>query len=137
VKLGKGWLINDSYNANPVSMRCAIETLQELQTQGQRILVVADMLELGVKTKELHGEVGRLIAKSNIDVLITVGSLSRHMAAQARANNKNMKVFACADIDSAQKNLAKVLANGDTVLVKGSRRMAMERVVEFLLKSPG
>ncbi|MBF0490249.1 MAG: UDP-N-acetylmuramoyl-tripeptide--D-alanyl-D-alanine ligase [Candidatus Omnitrophica bacterium] len=137
LKLGKGWLINDSYNANPVSMRSAIQTLKELESLGKKILVVADMLELGTKTKELHAQVGRVIAQSGIDVLITVGALSRHLAAQARAHNKNMKVFACADIDSAQKNLAKILANGDAVLVKGSRRMAMERVVEFLLKSPG
>ncbi len=137
VKLGKGWLINDSYNANPVSMRCAVETLQTLKVQGQRIMVAADMMELGIKAKELHSQVGKIIARAGIDILITVGALSRHMAAAARANNKNMRVFACADIESAQKHLAKVLNNGDAVLVKGSRRMAMERVVEFLLVSPG
>ncbi len=136
VKLGRGWLINDSYNANPVSMRSAASTLQNFRTQGKRIMVAADMLELGIKAKELHGQIGKVIAQAGVDVLITVGALSRHMAAQARANNKNLEVFACADIDSAQKNLAKVFNNGDVVLVKGSRRMAMERVVEFLLRSP-
>jgi UDP-N-acetylmuramoyl-tripeptide--D-alanyl-D-alanine ligase len=99
-------------------------------------MIAADMLELGAKTKELHGTIGRTIAQSNINVLITVGALSRHMASSARATNKNLKVFACADIESAQKHLSKVFKNGDAVLVKGSRRMAMERVAEFLLMAP-
>jgi len=136
VKLGSGWLINDSYNANPVSMRCAVDTLKSLTTKGKRIIVTADMLELGTKTKDLHRLIGKVIAQSKIDVLITVGALSRHMAAEARRCNKNMRVFACADIESAQKYLKVVIANGDAVLVKGSRRMAMERVIDFLLMPP-
>jgi len=135
--LGRGWMINDSYNSNPVSMRSAVQTLEALTTQGCRILIAADMLELGAKAKELHAAIGRVIAKSKIDSLITVGALSRHMAAAARATNKDLQVFACADIESAQKQLGKIFKNGDAVLIKGSRRMAMERVVEFLLKAPG
>lgn len=136
VKLGSGWLINDSYNANPVSMRCAVQTLQELPTKGKRIMVSADMLELGSKTKELHRAIGKTVARSGIDVLVTVGALSRHMAAQARRYSKHIRTIACSDIESAQKQMARVFHNGDTVLVKGSRRMATERIVDFLLMPP-
>ncbi len=137
VKLGVGWLINDTYNANPVSMRCAIDTLATLKAKGKKIMMAADMLELGTKAKDLHRDIGQAAAQAGIDVLITVGALSRHMAVQAHRTNKHMRVFACTDIESAQKHLARVLDNGDAVLVKGSRRMAMEKVVEFLLRSPG
>lgn len=136
VRLGSGWLINDSYNANPVSMRCAVQTLQALPTMGKRIMVSADMLELGSKAKELHRSIGRVVARSGIDVLITVGALSRHMAAQARRYGQHIRTMACTDIESAQKQMARVFHNGDSVLVKGSRRMATERIVDFLLMPP-
>ncbi len=136
VKLGAGWLINDSYNANPTSMLSAIEMLRALKSNGKKIMIAADMLELGKKARDFHSQAGLYVARSGIDALITVGALSRHMAARARKTNRNMSVFACADIESAQKNLAKILTNGDSVLVKGSRRMAMERVVDFMLQSP-
>ena len=136
LELGSGWMINDSYNANPVSMLNAIQMLNVLKTQGKRIMIAADMLELGKKAKDLHSDIGGSIARSEIDVLITIGALSRHMAARARRDNKQMSVFACADVESAQKYLVKVLENGDSILVKGSRRMATERIVNFLLMPP-
>jgi len=136
VRLGRGWLINDTYNANPVSMRSALQTLQSIETKGQRIFVAADMLELGGRSKALHQALGRAIGASCVDILITVGRLAGVMAAKAKAGNKNMQVFACADMESAQKCLTEVFHNGDAVLVKGSRRMRMEQVAEFLLASP-
>ena len=136
VRLGKGWLINDTYNANPVSMRSALQTLQAIDTKGQRILVAADMLELGAQSKLLHQAIGRAIGSSGIDVLITVGRLAKLMATSTKGRNKKMQVFACADVESAQKCLSKVFHNGDAVLIKGSRRMRMEQVAEFLLAAP-
>jgi len=136
VPLGKGWLINDTYNANPVSMRAALQTLQTVDTQGQRILVAANMLELGSQAQALHRQLGALIAAGNIDILITVGHLARLMAQEARCRNKKIRVWACLDVESAQKYLARVFHNGDAVLIKGSRRMKMEQVAEFLLAAP-
>jgi len=136
VRLGKGWLINDTYNANPVSMRSALQTLQAIETQAQRIFVAADMLELGSSSRALHQAMGAGIASANVDVLITVGRLAGLMAAKTRLLNKETQVFACLDAESAQKYLAKVFRNGDAVLIKGSRRMRMEQVAEFLLASP-
>ena len=136
VRLGQGWLINDTYNANPVSMRLALQTLQAIETQSQRIFVAADMLELGSQSKALHQAMGASIAAAGVDVLITVGHLAGFMAVKARRRNKKMQLFACKDAESAQKYLTKVFHNGDAVLIKGSRRMRMEQVAEFLLASP-
>jgi len=136
VRLGKGWLINDTYNANPVSMRSALQTLQAIESQGRRIFVAADMLELGRQSRALHQSLGTDIAKTGIEVLITVGRLAALIAAQVKRRNKKMHVFACTDVESAQKCLARVFRNGDAVLIKGSRRMRMEQVAEFLLASP-
>ena len=143
VRLGKGWLINDTYNANPVSMRAALQTLQTIETKGLRIFVAANMLELGSQSRALHQAIGRAIGAAgpvtggaSVDILITVGRLAGLMGPAARRLNKKMQVFACRDVESAQKCLAKVFHNGDAVLIKGSRRMRMEQVAEFLLASP-
>jgi len=135
LRLGRGWMINDTYNANPVSMRSALQTLQAIETPSKRIFVAADMLELGTQSKLLHEAMGRAIAKSNVDVLITVGRMAKLMSAHAR-RNKKIQVFTCLEANDAQKYLAKVFQNGDAVLIKGSRRMRMEQVAEFLLAAP-
>ncbi|MBF0504705.1 MAG: UDP-N-acetylmuramoyl-tripeptide--D-alanyl-D-alanine ligase [Candidatus Omnitrophica bacterium] len=136
VPLGKGWLVDDTYNANPVSMRSALQTLRAIQTQGQRIFIAANMLELGSRAQALHRQVGVELSRGGIDVLITVGHLARLMAQEVKARNKKIKVCACPDVESAQKYLTRIFHNGDAVLIKGSRRMKMEQMVEFLLSTP-
>ncbi len=136
IRLGNGWMIDDTYNANPISMRSALQTLEALETKGKRIFVAADMLELGKQSGPLHRAIGKAAASSTVDVLITVGKLARDIAAQARKDGRGLKVFACKDIEEAQKAIARVFRNGDAVAVKGSRRMKMEQMVEFLLASP-
>ena len=84
----------------------------------------------------MAGHWAAAIAAGNIDVLITVGHLAGLMAQEAKRHNKKIRVFACKDVESAQKYLTKVFHNGDAVLIKGSRRMRMEQVAEFLLASP-
>ena len=134
IRLGKGWLIDDSYNANPVSMAGAIETLSALKGQGKKILVAADMLELGTRSAAYHRNAGKRTAQAGIDVLITVGPLARNIARGALAVRPDMPVFSYDDVQDAGTKLRKVLADGDAVLVKGSRRMKMEGVVRSLLK---
>ena len=136
LRLGQGWMINDTYNANPVSMRSALQTLQAIETKGQRIFIAADMLELGSQSRSLHERMGKAIAAAGVDVLITVGRLAKLMAPPPDLGKKRMQVFTCRDVESAQKYLAKTFHNGDAVLIKGSRRMRMEQVAEFLLASP-
>jgi UDP-N-acetylmuramoyl-tripeptide--D-alanyl-D-alanine ligase len=126
------WVVNDTYNANPVSMRSAIEMLSTFSAPGQKIMVAADMLELGSQSKKLHGSIGEAIAKSKINVLVTVGELAKHIASKAKKNSKQLSVFTYNDIDSAANQLTSMFQKGDVILVKGSRGMKMERLVERL-----
>ncbi|MBI3314422.1 MAG: UDP-N-acetylmuramoyl-tripeptide--D-alanyl-D-alanine ligase [Candidatus Omnitrophica bacterium] len=134
IRLGKGWLINDSYNANPVSMDSAIETLSVLKGRGKKILVAADMLELGTKSAAYHRSAGKRTAQAGIDILITVGPLARNIARGAVAARPDMTVFSYDDAHDARAKLKEIWADGDAVLVKGSRRMKMETIVGSLLK---
>lgn len=125
-------IIDDTYNSNPVSMRNAVKTIDSLKARGKKIFITADMLELGVRSKALHEAKGRLIAESTINVALTVGKLSRHAADNIRKLNGGIKVLHCAEAEAVPAHLKGLCGPGDIVLVKGSRGMRMERVVEFL-----
>ena len=79
-------LINDAYNANPQSMREALKTLSEFNTQGKRFLIIGDMLELGLLSESAHHELGQEIILSNVDHLVTVGPLASLVAESAKKN---------------------------------------------------
>jgi len=130
-KMGAYWMIDDSYNSNPVSLRSAIHSLNCLNSEGRKILVCGDMLELGRASDGLHCQMGRLIADSDIDILLTVGRHSR-FTAQAAKKNKRLKVHHFTSLVSAQNRLAKYLQPNDTILVKGSRGIHLEKIVEFI-----
>ena len=117
-------LIDDTYNANPASVRAAIKVLA--QFSGKRILVLGDMGELGEQAVTLHAEMGGEARKAGIEKLYTLGALS---ANAARAFGAGLH-FEC--IEDLQLALEKELDSNSTVLVKGSRFMKMERVVQFL-----
>ena len=119
-------LIDDSYNANPGSVRAAIDTLA--QEPGERWLVLGDMAELGEGTAALHGEVGAHARASGIERLVTVGTLSAAASARYGANAEHHATH-----EAAIASLRAQLARGATVLVKGSRSSAMEKVVHALL----
>ena len=70
-KIGGYWFIDDTYNANPMSLRSAIGTLARLKTSGRKVLVCADMLELGKKSESLHSAIGKLVATAHIDSVFT------------------------------------------------------------------
>ena len=125
-------LIDDTYNANPDSMRAALETLAESEKPGRRYAVLGDMLELGSDSDELHRQVGR-IAAGCTDRLILMGAKSAQMAAGAKA--QGMMESAMDEVETpeeAVRKLRKPLAQGGTVLVKGSRGMRMERICDLL-----
>ena len=134
-KLGKGWLIDDTYNANPVSLRSALQTLSSLDIGGRKILVCGDMLELGTRSETLHRSVGRLVAVSNLNVLLTFGKMSEWIAKEAKKDNRALVVSHCRSVEQINKKLKNYCQTGDAILVKGSRGMRMERVVEFLKKN--
>ncbi len=126
-------LINDSYNSNPLSMRQAIEALKELPGTGRKILIAGDMLELGNHSSRFHHLLGRQAAEMGIDFIIAVGRLSSHVIEGAlKAGMDQNNCIACPAIKEVLDNVLKLIRSGDTVLVKGSRAMRMETIVEEL-----
>lgn len=123
-------VIDDCYNANPVSMKAAIDLLT--MALGRKAAILGDMFELGEKEKELHGEVGAYAAEKEIDVLICVGSLSRHMYDEAQRVNRKSEIYYFKTRDEMLTSLKEILKPGDSVLVKASHGMQFEKVVEFL-----
>jgi UDP-N-acetylmuramoyl-tripeptide--D-alanyl-D-alanine ligase len=129
-------IINDAYNANPTSMHVALEALSHMNGTGRRIAVLGDMLELGRAAKTAHQDIGALVAKLGIDDLIVCGSMGVHTAAGAvKAGMCREHVVVTRDdpdtgYPTLMACLVERLAPGDVVLVKGSRAMRMERIVE-------
>ncbi|MDH4139694.1 MAG: UDP-N-acetylmuramoyl-tripeptide--D-alanyl-D-alanine ligase [Coriobacteriia bacterium] len=127
-------VINDAYNANPTSMRAAIETLAEMRVEGRRLAVLGDMAELGSLTELAHFRIGEEIARLPIEVLVTVGSRARRIVEGARAEGMpEQNLRPCASPEEASEVLDDLLEPGDVVLVKASRVMGLERIVEGIV----
>jgi UDP-N-acetylmuramoyl-tripeptide--D-alanyl-D-alanine ligase len=121
-------LLEDSYNANPLSMRAALDALYDLGRPGRRIAVLGDMLELGQAARDLHQEVGAMVA-SRADWLFTLGELAGEIAAGAAAHGLPAeRIVAAQSVDELLDRLQPLLQSGDRLLIKGSRGMRMERV---------
>ena len=120
-------IIQDCYNANPNSMQAALEMFKEYPCK-RRFAVLADMLELGDQARAAHEELGRLVARSNIDLLMTYGELARRTATVAAA--KGVRTIHANNYEEIAGFLAKAAQPGDAVLFKGSRAMALENAVE-------
>jgi len=130
-RLGDIKIINDTYNSNPLSMRKAIETLSDMTTKGRKILVAGDMLELGNLSGRFHHLVGRQAAESGIDLIVAVGKLAEHVARGAQeAGMSQKKIKMCNVTKEACETMLKLVKKGDTVLVKGSRAMKMEQIIQ-------
>jgi len=126
-------LINDSYNANPVSMENALKTLEQIKTSGRKIALLGDMLELGEESKKLHKKLGYKVFDSGVDLLVTVGRDSKWIAQGAIEKGlENSSVMRFENKKEATEFLNKNLKQGDLVLVKGSRKMKLEDLVEEL-----
>src|SRR6185437_8623508 len=123
---GGAVLINDCYNANPMSMAAAIDDLTRTSS-GRRVAVLGDMLELGPRTLEFHRAVGEHAAAQGIEELVTVGDL-----AAAMAEGFSGEAHSVSDARAAGELLPGLLRSGDTVLVKGSRGVGLEQVAEAL-----
>ena len=133
IKEGKDFnVINDTYNANPLSMKAAIDVLMDIH-QERTIAVLGDMLELGPQKEEAHFEVGRYLAENGVDILITVGELAEIIANGAEEIMKKNKIFKVKSNQEAYKLLKELLNKGDCILVKGSRKMKMEEIVDMIL----
>jgi UDP-N-acetylmuramyl pentapeptide synthase len=123
---GGAVVIDDCYNANPMSMRAAIDDLAET-APGRRVAVLGDMLELGPDGPRLHREIGEHAQARGVELLIAVGPLATEMGAGFHG-----ELHAVADARLAGELVAELLRDGDTVLVKASRGVGLEQVVELL-----
>lgn len=126
-------VINDAYNANPVSTKASLEILQDVPG-SRKIAVLGDMLELGELTEQGHLEVGKDAAEKGVDYLITVGRLSKDISRGAiLAGMTENKIFHFFDLDTAAEKTLELLANNAVVLIKGSRSMKMENIARKLV----
>jgi UDP-N-acetylmuramoyl-tripeptide--D-alanyl-D-alanine ligase len=126
-------IINDAYNASPDSVAAALDVLMDMQAR-RRYAVLGDMLEMGDYAPQVHYDTGGRAAGSGVDVLVAVGPLSVHTARGARdAGMDDSFVFHCLDHAGAVTYLRALLGPGDAVLVKGSRGMRMEQIVDALI----
>jgi UDP-N-acetylmuramyl pentapeptide synthase len=124
-------ILADYYNANPGSMKAALETLASLKTGQRTIAVLGDMLELGNAAAESHRAIGAIAAKLGIDLMITVGPLAKHIAEGAvGAGMARDRVLEAETTSRGAVLLKKHSRTGDTVLIKGSRGMKMETILE-------
>ena len=125
-------VIDDVYNASPDSMKAAIEILKDLG-EGRKIAILGDMLELGDYSQKAHTEVGETVAHKGIDILITVGKESKFIGAGARncaMDNQSIIHLECNK--DVIEYLDTFIEQGDKILVKGSRGMKMEEIVDYL-----
>jgi UDP-N-acetylmuramoyl-tripeptide--D-alanyl-D-alanine ligase len=129
-------LINDCYNANPMSMRAAIEDLAAC-APGRRVAVLGDMLELGPQELSLHRDLAQSARTAGLHLLVTVGPLAAAMREPflegQPAGGPGCQAHSVPDADAAADLLARLLRSGDTVLVKGSRGVRLERVAQSLV----
>ncbi|MDE5910034.1 MAG: UDP-N-acetylmuramoyl-tripeptide--D-alanyl-D-alanine ligase [Lachnospiraceae bacterium] len=129
-------LIDDCYNANPASMRAAIDLLS--MAFGRKAAILGDMFELGEREKQLHGQIGAYAAESGIDILICTGTLSRFMYEQAMKMNQSIsskrkvKLYYFETREEMMEKLPNILKKGDTILIKASHGMQFEKVVAQL-----
>lgn len=133
VRFGEVIVIDDTYNASPASMKAAVRALGENVNPGKKVMVAGDMLELGPGEIYFHQQLGRDICEFGIDQLITFGNYSAHVVEGAmKAGFNHHHLADCKELDTLFLQLSCWVEPGDLVLVKGSRGMKMERVVEWL-----
>lgn len=131
---GGFWIINDAYNANPTSMKYALDFLQEWGAGKTRIAVLGDMFELGLLAEEGHREVGRYLADLQLDYLVAVGKMASMVVLGAKERGfPPERIFYAPGHKEAIEFLHSLPLAGSIILVKGSRGMKMEKIVEELL----
>jgi len=132
-EIGPVTILNDAYNANPASMRAALEVLTQTAARHHRIAVLGDMRELGANEIEAHREIGDLVASTGIDILITVGRLAEKIAHRAvQKGYPASQTILCSQAAQAARELTNILRPGDVVLLKASRAIGLEEILSIL-----
>jgi len=124
-------IINDSYNANPLAVKAALDVLAE-KNSTRKIAVLASMLELGESSAEKHQEIGEYAAQKNIDILITIGKAAEKIVSGAVSKMQTKKIISLADNKACTNFLLKEIKSGDLILIKGSRANKLEEIVKEL-----
>lgn len=135
IEAGGATILNDSYNSNPEALRSMIRTLAARPTEGRRILVAGEMLEMGEHGPALHAECGRAAAEAGLDLVAGVRGNAVHLATAACMHG--VEAIFLSDAEAAGYWLRKTMCAGDVVLVKGSRGVHLERAIEMALKDAG
>lgn len=130
-RLGDYLVVNDAYNASPMSMVAAIDTMLEV-AKGRKVAVLGDMLELGPIAVSAHEAIGEKLAQCGIEIVVTVGELAASIANKASSCGIS-QVVVCSNHEQAQAELKKLLMPSDTILIKGSRGMKMEKIINMFL----
>ena len=126
------FIINDAYNASPESMSVAMEYLSRFHGQ-RKIAVLGDMLELGVYSREMHENVGNMVYKNKIDVLITVGKMAKHIALGAKLSGmKENKIYSFDNNLECVKFLKEFLKKDDVIIFKASNGMKLYEVIDMI-----
>ena len=123
-------VVSDCYNANPVSVRAALRTFKESAASGRKVAVLGDMLELGAESDRLHRMMGGEVASHGLDALWAVGAYAHSVAAAAKEGGFSGPISHAEKLEDAAGDICEFLQPGDAILVKGSRGMQMERLVE-------
>ncbi len=126
IKANNYTIIDDCYNANPVSVKSAIDTL--VNFENRKVAIIGDMKELGENEVKLHQEVGMYIESKKVDVLIAIGPLAKELISKINMN----KAYWYKDINEAKTEIKLLLQPHDVILVKGSRSMKLEQIVEYI-----
>jgi UDP-N-acetylmuramoyl-tripeptide--D-alanyl-D-alanine ligase len=124
-------IINDSYNANPESVRAGLEGFRQMPAAGRRILILGDMLELGQRSEKYHRELGNQLGKFEFALAIIVGEWCRFVLEGARqAGVAVTKVRSFRNVDEAGRGIADLIHAGDVIYVKGSRGIGLEKLID-------
>ncbi len=133
-----GYLVDDTYNANPASMTAALKTLQSLKGECKSTVILGDMLELGPETEKYHEEIGRAVADTGVSKAYFRGSFATALAKGAmKRGMKASQVIVDLNTEETAAQLKACMKTGDWVLVKGSRKMKMEEIVQAILGAIG
>jgi UDP-N-acetylmuramoyl-tripeptide--D-alanyl-D-alanine ligase len=129
LELGGVTIINDAYNSNPESASRAVREFSRFPSTGRRVAVIGDMGELGSTSETYHRELGRQLADSAVDVVVGVGVECRALLSELEGRKEK---HGFESVDDLKPRLDGLVRSGDAVLLKGSRRVGLERVVKWM-----
>lgn len=132
IHTGRCTILNDSYKSNPTSVLAALDTLYSIKNYSQKIVILGDMNGLGAEEIKMHEEIGVNIDATEIDYLFTLGPLAGYIARAARTRFQENRVFSCTSKAQLIRKLKKIIKDQCIILVKGSRELRLEEIVDEL-----